>query len=200
METQDSSRSGPLITIAELAREHGLPESTARFYCKRFLSFMPYVGQGKRRRYKPEAREVFAAILEQMQRTKNANAVEAALAARFPSVNGTTPESGLVHASQQVAAAPAGFDPKAVSLLLKAQGKALVEIAGAVARLAEKEGEIEDLRARLERSEAKSLSLGQELQVLKRMQDEAEKVHQQDLEQLRKWMSHLAAEQVKSKE
>ena len=35
-----------LLTIAEIAKQFQLPESTARFYCKRFMDFMPHVGHG----------------------------------------------------------------------------------------------------------------------------------------------------------
>ena len=38
-------------SISDLARRFGLPESTARFYCKRFRDFLPHAGEGKRRRY-----------------------------------------------------------------------------------------------------------------------------------------------------
>ncbi len=73
----------PLLSIAELARKLKLPESTARYYCKRFADFIPSVGQGRRRRFRPETVEVLELVLEQMRRSRTALAVEEVLEQRF---------------------------------------------------------------------------------------------------------------------
>ena len=73
-----------LLSIADISRHFSLPESTTRYYCKRFAQFIPSVGDGRRRRYRRETLDVISAILEQMHKSRTAAAVEDALIARFP--------------------------------------------------------------------------------------------------------------------
>ena len=73
-----------LLSLADIARHFNLPESTARYYCKRFAAFMPTHGEGRRRRYRAEALAVVSAILEHMQNAKTASAVEQLLGQQFP--------------------------------------------------------------------------------------------------------------------
>ena len=58
-----------LLSIADISRHFSLPESTTRYYCKRFAAYIPSVGEGRRRRYRHETLTVIAAILEQMQKS-----------------------------------------------------------------------------------------------------------------------------------
>jgi DNA-binding transcriptional MerR regulator len=44
-----------LMTMAELAKQTGLPESTVRYYRERFAPYVPVVGEGRGRHYHPEA-------------------------------------------------------------------------------------------------------------------------------------------------
>ena len=73
-----------LFSIADIARHFSLPESTCRYYCKRFAEYIPSVGEGRRRRYRKTTIDVISAILEEMKKSRTANAVEDALAIRFP--------------------------------------------------------------------------------------------------------------------
>ena len=61
--TRTASPTEGLLSIADISRHFSLPESTTRYYCKRFAAFIPSVGEGRRRRYRPETLEVIAAIL-----------------------------------------------------------------------------------------------------------------------------------------
>lgn len=79
-----ASMNEALLSIADISRHFSLPESTTRYYCKRFAAFIPSVGEGRRRRYRQETLDVIAAILEQMQKSRTAAAVEDVLQARFP--------------------------------------------------------------------------------------------------------------------
>ena len=183
-----------LLTIAELAKRYGLPESTARFYCKRFRDYLPHVGAGKRRRYRAEAVEVFDFILAEMQSRKNASAVEASLAAKFPRY---TEYSEVSEHTETTPLAPVGLDPHAMASLLRVQGKALQDIASALGRFTDRDEELTSLRQDLADKDAAISQLRLEMENLRRLQDEAERIHQQDLEQLRKWLAHLAQEQAK---
>jgi DNA-binding transcriptional MerR regulator len=46
---------GRLLTVRDIARELGLPESTVRYYRDAFAEYLPAVGTGRRRRYPLEA-------------------------------------------------------------------------------------------------------------------------------------------------
>lgn len=190
-----------LLTIAELAKRFDLPESTARFYCKRFRAFLPHVGAGKRRRYLPETLEVFSVLLAEMEERKNASAVEAALEDRFPRQEGVAPADGSMDA-------PAAAQPQALAQLMRTQSKALQDIAQALSRLApmgqaaaspgQSPQAMQDPEA-VQRLETRIAELELEVANLRRLQDESERIHQQDLEQLRKWLNHLAQEQRQAK-
>jgi DNA-binding transcriptional MerR regulator len=73
-----------LLTVKDLAQAMGLGESTVRFWRDRYADFFPYVGEGKRRRYRPEAVEVLRFIAERANRSENSEAIAEALARVFP--------------------------------------------------------------------------------------------------------------------
>ena len=103
--TRTASPTEGLLSIADISRHFSLPESTTRYYCKRFAAFIPSVGEGRRRRYRPETLEVIAAILEQMRKSRTAASVENALLARFPrnALAVSKPEPCLTQAEHPVA-------------------------------------------------------------------------------------------------
>jgi len=72
------------LTNADIARQLDLPESTVRYYRDRFAAYLPMVGEGRQRRYRPEALEVFRVIAETLRNHGTAMDVEAALARMFP--------------------------------------------------------------------------------------------------------------------
>ncbi|HEY8393614.1 MAG TPA: MerR family transcriptional regulator [Thermaerobacter sp.] len=72
-----------LLTIADIARRLGLPESTVRYYRDRFVAYIPTVGEGRHRRYRPEALEVLRFVADAMRAGTPAEDVEAALRQRF---------------------------------------------------------------------------------------------------------------------
>ena len=49
-----SPKTEALLSIADISRHFSLPESTTRYYCKRFAAYIPSVGEGRRRRYRSE--------------------------------------------------------------------------------------------------------------------------------------------------
>ncbi|MGE4297327.1 MAG: hypothetical protein AB7E47_04790 [Desulfovibrionaceae bacterium] len=191
-----------LLTIAEIARHYSLPESTARFYCKRFMDYLPHVGEGKRKRYRSEVIDVFAVILAEIKKRKNAGAVEAVLAERFPR---NIEPGGLAQPQPQdnsIAVRATSFpapDWAPLAAIVQGQGQALGQIADALTRLVDREDAVRELREQLaardralaERDKALE-GMRQEMQVIRRLQDDAESMHQQDVETLRKWLSQLA--------
>ena len=162
--TRTASPTEGLLSIADISRHFSLPESTTRYYCKRFAAFIPSVGEGRRRRYRPETLEVIAAILEQMRKSRTAASVENALLARFPrnALAVSKPEPCLTQAEHPVAE----LLPAAALQLLERQTLALEGIA----QLIHLRKDVENLRVLLHASE---------------------KNQQADLDQLREWMTKV---------
>ena len=72
-----------LLTIKEIAQRLNVPESNIRYYRDKFERFLPYVGEGRKRRYKPEALEIFAFIVNEFAQNKSSEEVEKILAQKF---------------------------------------------------------------------------------------------------------------------
>ncbi|MBJ7939533.1 MerR family transcriptional regulator, partial [Bacillus cereus] len=47
-----------LLTISQIAKELQIPESTARYYRDRFINYIPFVGKGRAKKYRPETVEI----------------------------------------------------------------------------------------------------------------------------------------------
>ncbi|MBE6442932.1 MAG: MerR family transcriptional regulator [Desulfovibrio desulfuricans] len=175
-----------LLSIADISRHFSLPESTTRYYCKRFSGFIPSVGEGRRRRYRPETLDVIAVILDQMQKSRTAAAVEDALHARFPqnalALAEATPATPAVDTrlGQQVL-------PAAALQLMERQTAALEGIAQLLHEL------VQRIPAPAPQGEALS-SLRRDMDTLRILLDSAEKTQQADLNQLRAWMTKVIRE------
>lgn len=176
------------LSMTELARRLDLPESTMRYYCKRFVRFLPYKGEGRRRRYAPECEKTLVFIANAMHRNKNATAVELMLqSGQYPAGGpGQTPE----------APEPSALPPDSARLLMGIMERQ----AEALGRIASNLG---DFVSRLENgapvpSGGGSEELRQEIASLKQQMFTAEKLHQEDLEQLRKWLGRLNEAVAKS--
>ncbi|CAK7017534.1 MAG: hypothetical protein DELT_02299 [Desulfovibrio sp.] len=199
-----------LLTIAELSRSLDLPESTTRYYCNRFAGHLPSVGEGRRRRYKPEALEKLRTIAETMRRDKNAFAVDLALrneaaggegAAPVPHPAGSAVGSAIatVPALPHDAALAASSQAFASQMLalMENQTKALQDIAGAMSLFADKLSltaqapEQAPEQAGEQPSGERSAEVHDEIAALREQMRTAESVHQNDLEQLRKWLTRL---------
>ena len=201
-----------LMTMADLATRFSLPESTARYYCKRFNAFLPQEGQG-RRRYKAEAVPVFAAIQEAMRRTRHARSVEMELGLQFTAVPAENQDGGVV--SGAVPGVPAAlvydYNPAAVLQefsrgilqILGAQAQALERIADALSAsglAAAPQGGVgraaaPGAGANAGEASADIESLRKEIKTLRGLMDSSEQIHQQDVEQLRKWLNRLGSGQ-----
>lgn len=173
-----------LLSIADISRHFSLPESTTRYYCKRFAAFIPSVGEGRRRRYRKETLEVVAAILEEMQKSRTAAAVETALDARFP-------RNALALSDQQECAPvpPSGQSllPVGALHLLERQTHAL-ELIAELMRLFLERGPFAAGASALGKEQER---LRADLDTLRLLLQNAEKTQQEDLEQLRTWMQRL---------
>lgn len=185
-----------LFTIAELARCLDLPESTTRYYCNRFAEHLSSVGEGRRRRFNPESLNVLRTITETMRRDKNAYAVDLAL--RSDNASAPIPVAPVPAVQEQTLTTSATFANQLLSLM-ENQTKALQEIAGAMATFAERVSVAPPATAPAETAplgqgpadNRNAAALREEIAALREQIRSSESVHQNDFEQLRKWLIRL---------
>jgi DNA-binding transcriptional MerR regulator len=87
-----------LLTLSAIAEKLDLPESTVRYHVKKFSRFIPAIGEGRQRRYRPEAVEVLRMIAEMLKRNQTATEVAEALGRQFP-LNIESEEQGKITAT-----------------------------------------------------------------------------------------------------
>jgi len=182
-----------LLSIADISRHFSLPESTTRYYCKRFSNFIPSVGEGRRRRYRRETLEVIAAILEQMQKSRTAAAVEDALNARFPRNAVAVADCGAPSLSPHLPAEN-DFFPAAALQILERQTSAIEGIAHLLQLV------VQRLPAPSEAKADSVTQLREEVSALRVLLDSSEKTQQADLDQLRSWMTKVIRTRTDAKE
>lgn len=73
-----------VLSVAEIARELELPESTVHYWKNRFAQHLPSVGRGRQKRFKPEAVEVFATISRLLKEGHTARDVMDQLSQEYP--------------------------------------------------------------------------------------------------------------------
>ncbi|MBQ7456602.1 MAG: MerR family transcriptional regulator [Desulfovibrio sp.] len=183
-----------LFTIVEIAQHFHLPESTCRYYCKRFGKFIDCVGDGRRRRYRRSALDVIAAILEEMKQAKTAAAVEKALGERFPSTQLAVHEATEVLPTREVPSSHADSQqfqpfPPAALTFLERQTVALEGIAKMLGMLATHFCSTPQLP---HTQSSSLLDLQKEVSRLAILLDSSEKMQQADIDQIRTWLHHFA--------
>ncbi|MBO4336225.1 MAG: MerR family transcriptional regulator [Desulfovibrio sp.] len=177
-----------LFSIADIARHFSLPESTCRYYCKRFAEYIPSVGEGRRRRYRKTTLDVIAAILEEMKKSRTASAVEDALAIRFPRNALSLREDQLVEEPKPIALHADQFFPPIALNFMERQTKALEGIAKMLNMLTSHLCS----NSMFNDTNAKNLeALQKEVSKLSILLDASEKNQQADIEQLRTWMGRF---------
>ena len=184
--TRTASPTEGLLSIADISRHFSLPESTTRYYCKRFAAFIPSVGEGRRRRDRPDTLQVIAAILEQMRKSRTAASVENALLARFPrnALAVSKPEPCLTQAEHPVAE----LLPAAALRLLERQTLALEGIAQLIHLVIER---LPQPGMMLPETAQENQQLRKDVENLRVLLHASEKTQQADLDQMREWMTKV---------
>ncbi len=192
MRKRQSQNSDVLLTIAEIARHLSLPESTARYYCKRFSAFIPSSGEGRRKRFRPETLDIIKTVLESMRTARTASAVEEILATRFPrNAEATAPQVLVTTEMPTQPALPADFISQTAIQLMERQTNAMEGIALALGILARKQDDLQALNEKAAATEAESAALRNEIVKLRALLHSSEKMQQADMEQLRDWMGRM---------
>lgn len=73
-----------LLTLKEIAQQIGAPESNLRYYRNRIGDYLPSVGKGRKRRYYPEAAEIFRRTVELVSEGMSLDRVYRHLASEKP--------------------------------------------------------------------------------------------------------------------
>ncbi|MDO9084229.1 MAG: helix-turn-helix domain-containing protein [Humidesulfovibrio sp.] len=73
-----------LLSVAEIARRLGVPESTVHYWKNRFAQHLPSQGSGRQKRFRPEAVDVFRVIAEMFSLGHSTQDVMETLGKRFP--------------------------------------------------------------------------------------------------------------------
>ena len=190
-----------LLSIADIARHFGLPESTTRYYCKRFSAHIPSTGEGRRRRYRPETLEVIALILDEMHKSRTAAEVEELLSATFPCTaeGSIAPQNPRGGNEEKPSPAP----PPPPSDARDRRHASLPETSPAVLRLLERqtialEEMLQLFRLLADRlplpaspaasAAAEQVALQEEVRTLRTLLEACEKNQQADMEQIRRWI------------
>lgn len=98
-----------LLSVAEIARELELPESTVHYWKNRFAQHLPSVGRGRQKRFRPEAVEIFSVISTMLKEGHTARDVMEHLSQSYPLQADAVPAVGDAPASGS-GVAVAGMD------------------------------------------------------------------------------------------
>lgn len=73
-----------LLSVAEIARELEIPESTLHYWKNRFAQYLPSVGKNRQKRFRPEAVAIFKLIKDMLATGHTSKDVMAALSKSYP--------------------------------------------------------------------------------------------------------------------
>lgn len=194
----DASRAGDtLLSIVDIARHFSLPESTARYYCKRFSDFIPSCGEGRRRRFRAEVIPIIQTVLEVMRTARTASAVEQELSLRYPrnaesATEIAVPTTALPAAAESGLALQGSADLPALAVqLLQQQSRALENIGTALQMMVQRQAQLDALADQAQAAAEENSLLRQEIGKLRQQVYAAEALQQSDLDQLRTWMGRM---------
>lgn len=181
-----------LLTIAEIAKELNIPESTARYYRDRFLDYIPYVGKGRGKRYRPETIEILRFIAEGFNRNLTATDIEEGLSlmvARNIEIEQPT--------AMTAATAQQQLDPSIIIELAGQFQKAMGQIANAMEVVAHQKEEIAELRKHVTELEEKQQEQNQYIENALKERDQKLVKAIREIQETR--LQLVAAEQEKQK-
>lgn len=153
-----------LYSLADIARELGLPHSTVRYYRDRFADYFPTVGEGRNRRYRPEAIAVVRTIAAAMSQGMTVEQVEELLAQNFPC--NVSPSQQQPVATQQ----PLPYTPQQIAAMINAMATAIQALNQSVQQIA---AAVERIEERLERVEGVREELSEFREQMRQFQETA---------------------------
>lgn len=100
-----------VLSVAEIARELELPESTVHYWKNRFAQHLPSVGRGRQKRFRPEAVEVFATISQLLKEGHTARDVMDQLSRAYPLQADAMPEGASLPPAMVGVAMESAMEP-----------------------------------------------------------------------------------------
>ncbi|MBU1247163.1 MAG: MerR family transcriptional regulator [Proteobacteria bacterium] len=176
-----------VLSVAEIARQLDVPESTVHYWKNRFVQHLPSVGQGRQKRFRPEAVEIFAKIAEMLGAGHPAGEVMDVLAQQYPMTPSTVVES--------VPTAMSAMSMEPVIQMAQTMGNEIARSLGDYLSklmdpdMAQGQQDIMQLREEVDRNNALISAQYDEIEELKRENSELRgklKVMEQELVRLRK--------------
>jgi len=73
-----------LLSLLSIAKKLDIPESTLRYYTRKFDEYLPTLGKGRQKRYRPEAVEILRTIADMFKNNRSVNDIANHLRQRFP--------------------------------------------------------------------------------------------------------------------
>ena len=161
-----------LWTIKDISRELDVPESNLRYYRDRFEDFLPSVGQGRKRRYKQEALEVFRYIVQGFQNDKSTEQIAEELPRHFPRIldfaeQDSTPTQSLLPRMEDASSSNSVFH------LLQSQARTLERFSRFLFSRGEPLENTESLRSDQQKLKKGVILLHRDLKKIKTAQDAA---------------------------
>lgn len=154
-----------LLSIKEISQELGIPQSTLRYYRDLFMDYLPAAGEGKKKRFYPEAVVVFQTIAQGMHKNKNADDIANDLSQRFTrfiDVNeddektqessATYSQNDEIHQSQALTSLTQ-LDGSAIMAVIASQNQALQQIAATISIVNEQQEELVNLKQEVNKLE-----------------------------------------------
>ncbi|QDR81002.1 MerR family transcriptional regulator [Sporomusa termitida] len=144
-----------LLSIKDISQELGIPQSTLRYYRDLFLDYLPAMGEGKKKRFYPEAVEVFQTIAKCMHQNKNADDIANELDSRFtrfieidpePQENSATYSHNDETVQSQALSTIDQFDGSAIMAVIASQNQALQQIAATISMVNGQQEELQHLK------------------------------------------------------
>jgi transposase-like protein len=154
-----------LLSIKDISQELGIPQSTLRYYRDLFIEYLPATGEGKKKRFYPEAVEVFQAIAKGMHQNKNSDDIVNDLNKRFTrfieidETDDESQESSATYSqrgeiSQSQALSPVEqLDGSAIMAVIASQNQALQQIAATINVVNEQQEELYNLKQEVSKLE-----------------------------------------------
>ena len=135
-----------LFTMSEMASILKTPDSTVRSHCQRFREYIPYTGEGRERRYLPDALTVLRVVAECYERNMTTAQIRAHLAQEF---------AVTVEQQQSVATQLQGIEQQQQSTFTQQQAMAmLLLVVAECQRVTGELGEVKDRLAAMEQQQA----------------------------------------------
>lgn len=174
--------------MAQIAKQLNLAESTARFYRDRFEDYIPTVGEGRKKRYKPETIEVLRFIAEGFKRNLTAIDIEDGLSRMVARNIEVKEETAITIAATQQ---QSENEIKQYNLQLQI---ALEQISAAMQLIADQKEEITELRKHIADIEKKQQE--QQEYINTKLGDQNQKLSENEIQETKK---EIASDQKEKK-